>query len=125
MRRSWSRHCTPCDSASRISKGPRSLSRDFPRGEIPSPGGKGAKGSKGDSGKNKGSGKGGSKKLVCYRYMEGACPKSKEDGPFDHRKATADEIAVHGGEPADDAPVDEADKDEEMDEDDDVADDQV
>ena len=50
-----------------------------------------AKGSKGDC-KGKGSGKGGSKKLVCYRYMEGACPKSKGDCPFDHRKATADEI---------------------------------
>ena len=30
--------------------------------------------------------------MVCYRYMEGACPKSEEDCPFDHRKATADEI---------------------------------
>ena len=36
-----------------------------------------------------------------------------------------DDTQMAGGEPADDAPVDEVDKDEEMDEDDDVADDQV
>ena len=50
------------------------------------------KGYKGDSGKSKGSGKGGAKKLICYRYMEGSCAKSKEECSFDHRKGTAEEI---------------------------------
>ena len=50
------------------------------------------KGYKGDSGKSKGSGKSRVKKLICYRYMEGTCAKSKEECSFDHRKGTADEI---------------------------------
>ena len=58
---------------------------------APSPGGRG-KGYNSDSGKSKGSGKSGAKKLICYRYMEGSCAKSKEECSFDHRKGTADEI---------------------------------
>jgi len=59
---------------------------------VPSPGSKGGKGYKGDSGKSKGAGKSGAKKLICYRYMEGTCPKTKEECSFDHRKGSAEEV---------------------------------
>ena len=29
---------------------------------------------------------------VCYRYMEGTCPKTKEECSFDHRKGSAEEV---------------------------------
>ena len=43
-------------------------------------------------GKNKGFGRGGAKELVFFKFMEGACPKTKKECSFDHRKATAEEI---------------------------------
>ena len=73
-------------------KGKGTAKGDRGNARAPSLGGKEAKGNKGDTGKNKGSGKGGYKKLVCYRYMEGTCSKSKEECSFNHRKGTADEI---------------------------------
>ena len=71
---------------SKEGKGDKGYSR------APSPGGKGGKGAKGDSGKNQGFGKGGAKKLVCFKFMDGACPKTKEESSFDHCKATAEEL---------------------------------
>ena len=28
--------------------------------------------------------------MVCFQFMDGACPKTKEECSFDHRKATAE-----------------------------------